>query len=366
MNAIVAVTEEQRAKAEQDALIAKKRLFKDSLDKQMEAVTIRKMGENGTDKDFVKSVYADVNKYHEEENSKVAARQNKNHQEMKLRLDQIAANAKRINDEKEMMRQYGMAEIERAKMAIENEKELVERKKREQREAAERVRKENERNLELKELQRQKDREYEAKLQKDMEDRLIREEKARASYFQDKMDKMQRGNAKFEASTGAILKEQAAAKEELLRSTIEAKNAQDLEKERIKQETRRRNMEEGLRFNESLIQRKQREKQQEIEDSNRRAKELADKVAQMNAAEELKEKIRKEKMVALKQDLDMQVQWKKQKETNDYALSDKEVMLNKSLIQKLADPTLVAKVAEKLSAPPTVTNPKYKKTSLSG
>lgn len=175
------------------------------------------------------------------------------------------------------------------------------------------------------------------------------EEKRRASAFSERMSTQASFGDLYEREAGKKLKEEAIREEQRILRDIEKKFRSDDERERMKVETRKRELMKSMEVNRQLEDQKRIAKEQEREnDRNRRLKIEAD----LRVEEERKQLLLREKMAkqqAIKDQLDAQLATRMQGKKNESMLTPLEASLNRRLIDKVEkDPALYMKVLEKI------------------
>ena len=175
------------------------------------------------------------------------------------------------------------------------------------------------------------------------------EEKRRANAFSERMSTQASFGDLYEREAGKKLKDEAIREEQRILRDIEKKFRSDDERERMKVETRKRELMKSMEVNRQLEDQKRIAKEQEREnDRNRRLKIEAD----LRVEEERKQLFLREKMAkqqAIKDQLDAQLATRMQSKKNESMLTPLEASLNRSLIDKVEkDPALYMKVLEKI------------------
>jgi hypothetical protein len=190
-----------------------------------------------------------------------------------------------------------------------------------------------------------------------LRERSLKEEERRANAFSERMSSQASFGDLYEREAGKKLKEEAIREEQRILKDIEKKFRSDDERERMKVETRKRELLKSMEVNRQLEDQKRMVKEQErVNDHNRRLKIEAD----LRAEEGRKQLFLREKMVkqqAIKDQLDAQLAMRMQGKKNESMLTPLEASLNRKLIDKVEkDPSLYMKVLEKVK--PGVTRSK--------
>lgn len=160
--------------------------------------------------------------------------------------------------------------------------------------------------------------------------KLEREEIARATAFQSRMDALQGFANNYESRVGAKAKQDQVEKERAMTNALREKERQDEERERAKAETRRQQSLQSAAFNAELMERKRAAKEAErLESLERRLKLEAD-VAEEKRREREQAEARKLRMLEMRQNLDAQVAMRNSfQKLQTSGLSDVELNLNK-------------------------------------
>lgn len=355
LNAVLAEEAEttelkKREKAEQDKI-----KFRLELDKQRETVRERNS--------FVslekKSAFEMVKQAKETYEADQARLKERNSArfvvERELRLKQIADNQTIREKERQLQILQEKMDMARSRRLAEEEQELVKLKKEEQKRAQDRLVEENEINKAVKAEALKKQWEYEAKLNRDYEEKMAREEKARQDAFTARVEALKKAERGFAHIAGAKA-EQDAFNQQKVMEEIEKKYKSDAEKEIAKKEKQRESIEQSRAFNLTLVERKQRlvaeERQRDIE--MRKKMEIDSAIDQEKSR--LKAEEKRLRMQELKAKLDEQVSFRHEQGsfTKGAGLSSLELDMNKSIIKKIeSDPMLAKKVMLKMQPPPS-------------
>jgi len=355
LNAVLAEEAEtnelkKRLKAEQDKV-----KFRLELDKQRETVRERNS--------FVslekKSAFEMVKQAKETYEADQARMKEKNSArfvvERELRLKQIADNQTIRDKERQLQIMQEKMDMARSRRLAEEEQELVKLKKEEQKRAQDRLVEENEINKSHKATLLKKQWEYEAKLNRDYEEKMAREEKARQDAFTARVEALKKAERGFAHIAGAKA-EQDAFNQQKVMEEIEKKYKSDAEKEIAKKEKQRESIEQSRAFNLTLVERKQRlvaeERERDIE--MRKKMEIDSAIDQEKSR--LKAEEKRLRMQELKAKLDEQVSFRHEQGSfsKGAGLSSLELDMNKSIIKKIeSDPMLLKKVMLKIQPPPT-------------
>jgi len=179
--------------------------------------------------------------------------------------------------------------------------------------------------------------------------RALKEEERRANAFSDRMSAQSSFGDLYEKEAGKKLKEDAIREEQRILRDIEKKFRADDERERMKVETRKKELLKSMEVNRGLENQKQRAKEMERENDRRlRLKFESD----LKIDEERKQAMLRAKMTkqqAIKDELDAQMAFRMHGKKNESMLTPLEASLNRDLIEKVeADPSLYMKIIEKV------------------
>lgn len=164
VNAILAVSEDDKQKKEKMLQNEKKMKFKRALDDQL-AETARLREANDNEKARVRdAVIADVNSFNSSQDNLKKKLHDSHVAELQIRQKQIDENAQRKNYEKEARKRYEQMETERIRRELEEEQERSRKMKEDKRQMFERIKSENDRNREMKHEEMLKQREYDAQI----------------------------------------------------------------------------------------------------------------------------------------------------------------------------------------------------------
>jgi hypothetical protein len=355
LNAVLAEEAEAKELKKREQAEEAKKTFRLELDKQRDMVRQRKSVADVEKASAFEMVKRAKDEYEVEQHRVREKKERVFVVERELRLKQIADNQAIRDKEKQIKIMQEKMDMARSRRLAEEEQELIRLKKEEQKRAQDRLVEENEHNKSVKAEALKRQWEYEAKLNKDYEEKMAREEKARNDAFQARLDALAKSERKAAGIFQAKAKQEEAAQTKVMEE-IEKKRLADAEKEAAKKEASRQEVERSRVFNLTLIERKQRlvaeERQRDID---MRLKLEADS-ALAAEKERLKMADRKVKANELKAKLDEQVSFhhKQGSFVKGAGLSDIELNLNRSIIAKVSsDPALMAKVMQKIQPSPT-------------
>jgi hypothetical protein len=159
--------------------------------------------------------------------------------------------------------------------------------------------------------------------------KLEKEEKARAGAFQVRMDALHASSAQYEKTAGAKIRLEQQKTEERTMAMVEQKNKADIEAEERKREQRRREILRSTEFNMTLIEGKQKRKDNDRLDAVEQRERLEREVEQQRVAEQAAAQRRRNKQLEIRAALEAQVSAKKNVRRNEFALSETEAHLNK-------------------------------------
>jgi len=158
---------------------------------------------------------------------------------------------------------------------------------------------------------------------------LEREEQARQSAFQKRVDELAKFSNGYEQRVGERLQAQKEADEKLVMQNILEAERKRAERDKIDEDRRRSVAKRNQQWNIDMMERKQRQQQeQKIDNLNRRAQMEADLQEAKRKERELAERKRLQ-MIELKNNLDNQVTQRETGVRNYGHLSDIEEKMNK-------------------------------------
>lgn len=273
--------------------------------------------------------------------------------EREMRLKQIEDNKAIREKEKEVKIMQEKMDMLRSRRLQEEEQELVRLRKEEQKRAQDRLVEENETNKAIKSEMLQKQWAEEKRMNKEYELKMLREEQARQDAFQARTDALKRSEKGFAHIAGAKAQAEAFNAQKVMEE-VERKYKNDADKEVAKKEQRRRDIEQSREFNMTLIERKQKIKNDERNKDVAMRKKIEADYAAAQEKERHKAEEKRIKMLDLKQRLDEQVQFHhSSSSTAKSGLSQMETELNMTIIKKIEnDPALFAKVMERVNPSP--------------
>ena len=354
LNAISAAEAEAKEEAKKRLAHERTEKYKKDLDKQRDSLRNKdNKDENAKLEQHAINVRVAA-EYEAELIAKKEARKMKGTQEREMRMQQIEYNEMLRSKEKQMKIMAEKADMARSRRLATSEADALKIKKDLRAAQVEKVKAENEENKRLKQIAKEKQWEYEAKLNKDYEAKLEREEKARVDAFNARVEALK----KFESSGATVAAAAAAKKESDMAKTlmeIEAKYQKDADALEAKKQQRQKDMVASRDFNVTLIERKQRMKEEERQaDIDRRRMQQIELDLENKRNEEKKQK-KHQAMQDLKSKLDEQVQRRHNNEkfSKSASLSDKEIEYNKMIIKKIeADPKLLQQVMQRVKPTP--------------
>ena len=362
LNAIMALSEEDKQKKEAKEAWARKEIFRHELDRQRQANESKReleSKEKGVLLEQAKKVVQSV----EAEKEVIAHKKEaKFEYERVTRLAQIEERKSVKERERQIKIAQERMEMARSRRLAEDEAEEVNRKKEVQKKAQDKVFLENEANKMVKAEIQKKQWEYEAKLNVDYENKLAREEQARENALKARMDQLKAFEGSYDGMALSKKKEVGMALEKVM-NEVDKKNRGDEERELLKVEIRKKEMMRSREFNLTLIDKKQRIKDEERKkDLEMRARMEAELVEQKSRERSLLE-AKRIKMIDLKINLDKQVSQRHQVQefSKGPGLSSLEISLNQAIIKKIEnDPDLFEKVLERVKPPPQATSTGFK------
>jgi len=353
LNAIMALNDEEKEKAERRKVQEKQERFKKALEEQRNELKKKQFDEEENKKKSLRQNKEQFANYGDEQEIKRQKKLEKQAREKALIEYQIDFRRLQREKEREVEIARGQADIVRAKRLIVEDEEKRAKKKEEQKKAQDFVKEENERNKLIVEERKRQEVEYTRRLNKEYEEKLEREEKARAMAFKGRVDALKAIEAAYENQAGAAIATMQKQTELRTNANMEQKLREDEEKERLKQEKRRRDIEKSRAFNLTLIEKKKEEKERLRQaDINQRVKFEKD-FAVYNQQEKSKADKKKMDMDKIKAQLDAQVEVRHRNNRDKSALSEIEIELNKKIVAKIMDnPSLMERVVERVQPEP--------------
>ena len=357
INAYNQVIKDEKAKTEENVIKEKNREYLKSLQKQIDDAKEAKRNRKHEDDEYVKYIYDDIEKYHQEEKKKFALIDKKHKQQFEIQKAQITEKNRRIKAEKDELFQHEMeslAEIERLKVKDEENARKLREQKVKDLENAKAF------NAHQKVLQ-EEHRQAMAAEEKRLQEEYIRNENAkeakRAAEFKARQDRLDYFFAKSNAEGGAghKQKQDEIREEQLLLRNQQEKEARDAKAERDKAEMIAAKTKEALMQNEMLKAKKKADlERQKEEDKKFGAKYRKESEDYIEAEKKKAMKIRQDN---LKYQEELKVQMKIEKHDTDKGISSIEKDLNKGVFETIEkDPVMAKKVAQQLKI--AVTNPR--------
>ena len=180
-------------------------------------------------------------------------------------------------------------------------------------------------------------------------ERALKEEERRANAFTERMAVQSSFGDKYEQDAGRKIKEEAIREEQRTLRDIEKKFKADDDRERMKVENRKRELQKSIQVNRGLDERKK----SEIEADREKDRKLKLKYEMDNRADEIKRKKELQdkqlKIEKTRSMLDEQVAIRMRAVKNESALTQLEVSLNRDLITKVEeDKDLYTKIVQKV------------------
>jgi hypothetical protein len=279
-------------------------------------------------------------------------------------LNQIDEVKRRREEEKAEAVAFQQREMARAQRMLAEEEEEKEAGRQRQKASRDRLLIENEKDKARKKDLLDERRLEEQRMQREYEEKLEREEKARANAFQSRIDNLAKIGNSFETTgAGAVAKENARKEEMRMLADIRKKEIADTEREDAKIRKMKASLREAEVSNRALVEQKEVIKAKEREEA-RRMGEKFQKEAMDNEADKLRVvENRKAAALKLRQNLDeqMAVTRQGQSRTSKEALTDIELKINQDIIKKLEeDPDLQERIIERLHAAPQRKNAGFK------
>lgn len=351
-----AINAYEAAIAERDATEArqkdyeKKSRLKSELQKQMDAAKQIQQIERRADVNYASNVLKDVDRYKEEEERKQNILIEKAAVQKRFREEQIADQARRKEEDCDMMRQHELANLAACQAAIDADAQKnLERKQ----EGAERQRAmlaENERLRLMRLDQKQKDAEYDQMLMREYAAKMDREAAEREASFSKRMANQEAHAAKFaNDGAGKVQREAQLREERMLLAEQERKEKADAAEELRRKMAARQRMQEAARANLNMIQ-EQRERAQRERDRDQRLIRMSeDSLAEWRRGEEAKLRREAQKKIKFQSALSAQIQERgHEKQLGD--MSQMEYVINKQTLDSIANapPGIQAAIKKRL------------------
>eukprot|EP01035_Chromulina_nebulosa_P019157 gene19157-24999_t len=349
LNAILDVsTEEVHNKRAQEA-IQRNRKYREDLDKHVELLNQQKELSKIEKAKWSEVMNNNLLKLKEDEETNKKKRLNDILIDKEIKLSQIKTKQELLLELRNEKLENEKREIEKARKLIELDELNKLNKKLEQKRRQDEIIKENILNNQLKELQLQQQRDYENKLNREYEEKLKREEEMRIKAFQARLDALNKSALKYESLAGKEIKQKEQLEADRTQAAVDLKEKLDLERERLKEENRRLDLEKSKEFNQKLLDNKkfqlEQQRQHELIIRERLDKEALD----LKNKEKLLDMQRKKQMLLVKSKLDDQINQQKEFKKVDKSITEVELSLNKSLIRKVQeDPALLKKVMDRV------------------
>lgn len=158
---------------------------------------------------------------------------------------------------------------------------------------------------------------------------MAKEDLARAQAFQDRMNTLNAFANSYENKVAAKIYQEAEKGRQLAASQTLEKNRKDDEKERKKIEDRQKSMIQAKEFNQSIIERKRKEQEQDRIDAIMRRKEIEEQAALAKQKEKAAAEQRRAAALEMKAVLDRQISQKSKQDDATNGLSTIEMNMNK-------------------------------------
>lgn len=361
LNAIMALNDEEKDRAEKMKVFEKQERFKKALEAQRNERKKKQLDEEESKKKSLRQNKEQFANYGDEQETKRLKKLEKQAKEKDLIEYQIEVRRMKREKERETEIARGQADILRAKRLIVEDEEKRAKKKEVQKKAQDFVKEENDRNKLILEEKKRQEVEYTRRLNKEYEEKLEREERARAMAFKGRVDALKAIEAAYESQAGAAIATMQKQTELRTNANMEQKQREDEERERLKVEKRRREIETSRAFNLTLIEKKRVESERLRQaDINQRIKFEKD-FAIYNQQEKVKADKKKADMNKMKAQLDEQVEVRHRNNRDKSALSEIEIELNKKIVAKIMDnPNLMERVVQRVQPAPTAQDSGFK------
>ena len=349
VNAIMSAANEEQAEKEKQERDQRRMAYKKQLDDHKSKYQERKEAEKQAERELMMKQRRAELAFNAREDNKQENRGAKVMAERDVRLRQIEEKKARLDAAAAEKKRLEALEIARIKNGLEEDKRRAEAL----REAAARqnaaTMAENDRFKAIKEERAEEIRREEQRMALEAEARAAREQARREREFQEKMDRQAQAMSRFADGAGAQQAAARATEEKLTQSLIEKKYREDEEREQRKRDHRAKEMAKSLRANAEIVERKRREKELERERDRelgaRFQKEREDEIIERNESRQRQ----LEKMRAMRDMLNDQVNVRAQGVKDHGALTNLEVNLNKDILAKIrSDSTLAKRVHDRV------------------
>jgi len=349
LNAISSIVGEEAEQAEKDLVNRRRMEYRRILDDHATQYEQRKAEEKAAERRAIQQQREAEERYNKKLDDSSDDLYGKTMSAKHMRLQQIAEKQARLQAEKDRKKQQEAAEIERTKALIEEDRlrEIELKEQAARRNAATKA--ENERFKAIKAERARQEQLEEQRMQREAEARAQREQARRENEFKEKMDRQAKAMSRFADGAGAAAQAAREAEADLTASNMEKKYRADEEKERVKEEHRRREMQKSLIANQMIVDRKK----QEAAEARAQDRALGERFRRERSEEEIQRaedlRVKREKMRAMRSMLDDQMAIRAQGVKDEGSLTNLEANLNKDIIAKLkANPEFAKRVHDRV------------------
>lgn len=342
--------DEETVRKEKELARASKMKFKQSLDDHLNESKKKDHMGNVDDQNYVKHILQDIDKFHQEEHDKYVEKKRHHHQELMMRKAQIDEQKKRLQDEKDELRQIELHNLELAREQIRLENEKREQIRLKAKEENDRIKKENEVNKKLRMEEKLREAEVDHHLMVEYAAKLDREYAAREEAFNKRMKEMEKYASKFEnEGAGKALKEDQIRFEQMLLKEQQKKEEEDRRKEREKEEGRRQRLQAQLEENKRQLEQRRKEFMNERENDAQFAVKFKQDVDDFHRQEIEKHRKKLMSQAEYRKKLDVQLDELRKVDRNLTGITSTEKDINMKTLKEITeDPKVLSKVMHQM------------------
>lgn len=223
-NTIVDIGTEEQERKERELKMEKKKQFKAELDKQINLTTkARETLRSEKERDYC--TMCDSNAMFRADNETMRKKKiEESQRDRELRLQQIEFKRKLKEKEKYDRQVSEQDDIKRAKQMLELEEEQKRKKKEVEKLRQDAIILENERNKQIKDEIKKREHEYDLQKSREYEEKLRREEEARVTAFQARIENLKKVGQKYESVAGAAIRRKEKLEEDRTNAAVEESN----------------------------------------------------------------------------------------------------------------------------------------------
>lgn len=344
--------DEEQIKKERALYKQKQQQFKALLDLQTKELSTLANVEKEEDRQYAKVVYADIERYNQEEHQKRIQLKQKYHEELLKQQQQIREMQKRHEDEKAEKLQEEEFNLQLAQMQIQQELDKQKRQRIAEREKYAKIKLENDENRRYRQVQKEVETQDNIRLMKEYEAKLDREEAAREEAFQTKLKEMEQYAKKFEnEGAGKQQREERKRIELMILKEQERKEKMDEERERVKKQIQKENLQKQMQDNaQQLVYKQQKENEQRLKDTELRAQ-FQEEIERYQVEEKHKLEKKKVSQVTYRDTLDQQLQEMKKIDYKLVNITGEERKINNDVLTTLTtDQSVLQEVLTRMGA----------------